>query len=208
MQIIAHRGIWHKHCEKNFPVAFHRSFDLGFGTETDVRDIAGELVISHDMPKGGEMTVNELLAIMGGRNLTLAMNVKADGLVDKLASVFNQYGHTNWFAFDMAIPDLRSYTHSAVDAFTRLSDIEPFAVSMKECSGVWLDSFVSEWYQNSFILDLIAKGKTVCVVSSELHGRDELPLWTQLDKIKGEDKLMLCTDKPEYALEFFEDQGK
>ncbi|HDG1702299.1 TPA: hypothetical protein PFE33_004667, partial [Kluyvera ascorbata] len=35
--------------EKNTQTAFERSFSLGFGTETDIRDFGGELVISHDI---------------------------------------------------------------------------------------------------------------------------------------------------------------
>ena len=39
MMILSHRGYWK---EKNLPIAFERSFSLGFGTETDYK---GELVI-------------------------------------------------------------------------------------------------------------------------------------------------------------------
>ena len=75
MQILSHRGYWHDFLsESNKRIAFERSFDLGFGTETDLRDICGEIVISHDMPKGDEMTFEELLEIMGRRNLPLALN--------------------------------------------------------------------------------------------------------------------------------------
>lgn len=114
MQIISHRGYWLQKPQRNLPEAFHRSFDLGFGTETDVRDVAGQLVISHDMPVGGELTLEELLAIMAGRNLPLAINIKADGMAQALAKTFARYGHTNWFAFDMAVPDMRSYFHANV----------------------------------------------------------------------------------------------
>lgn len=109
MEIISHRGYWLELHERNQPVAFHRSFDLGFGTETDVRDCAGRLLISHDMPTGDEMTLDDLLDIMGGRNLPLAINIKADGLAKAIAAKFTERGHTNWFVFDMAVPDMRSY---------------------------------------------------------------------------------------------------
>lgn len=41
MKIISHRGFWHNPSEKNTEMAFCRSFELGFGTETDVRDSLG-----------------------------------------------------------------------------------------------------------------------------------------------------------------------
>ncbi len=56
MQVISHRGYWKSAAEKNTTTAFARSFALGYGTETDVRDLNGELVISHDMPTQPAMT--------------------------------------------------------------------------------------------------------------------------------------------------------
>ena len=50
MEILSHRGYWKTVTEKNTIIAFKRSFNLGFGTETDIRDLNGNLVISHDMP--------------------------------------------------------------------------------------------------------------------------------------------------------------
>ena len=49
MEILSHRGYWKNEGEKNTKIAFERSFQLGFGTETDIRDYKGELVISHDI---------------------------------------------------------------------------------------------------------------------------------------------------------------
>ena len=38
MEIISHRGYWKNVEEKNSSKAFKNSFDLNFGTETDLRD--------------------------------------------------------------------------------------------------------------------------------------------------------------------------
>ena len=74
MKIISHRGYWIDFKrENNQRIAFERSFDMGYGTETDLRDINGTIVISHNMPVGGEMTFEELLKIMNGRNLPFLM---------------------------------------------------------------------------------------------------------------------------------------
>ena len=48
MIILSHRGWWKTRAERNMRDAFVRSFDAGFGTETDLRDICGKIVISHD----------------------------------------------------------------------------------------------------------------------------------------------------------------
>ncbi|MBD9576219.1 phosphodiesterase [Pseudomonas sp. PDM23] len=205
MQIISHRGYWLERHERNLKVAFDRSFDLGFGTETDVRDVAGRLVISHDMPSGEEMSLDDLLRIMAGRNLPLAMNIKADGLCEPLKATFEAHGHSNWFVFDMAVPDMRSYLASGVCTYTRLSEVEPVPAWLNEADGIWLDSFGCEWYSQDQLAELLAGGKEVCVVSSELHGREQLPLWQLLAEFQGAANLTLCTDLPESARSFFKE---
>ena len=67
IEVISHRGYWKTPEERNAPVAFERSFSLGFGTETDVRDCVrdgvSELVISHDIPRGGEFAFADMLRL-------------------------------------------------------------------------------------------------------------------------------------------------
>ena len=46
MKIISHRGFWKESKEKNSEAAFKRSFENGFGLETDIRDYNGDLVVS------------------------------------------------------------------------------------------------------------------------------------------------------------------
>ncbi|ASJ88598.1 phosphodiesterase [Pseudomonas aeruginosa] len=203
MEIISHRGYWGDRSERNQAVAFHRSFDLGFGTETDVRDLGGQLVISHDMPTGTEMSLDALLTIMGGRNLPLAINIKADGLAEAVKEKFESAGHTNWFVFDMAVPDMRSYLQQGVATYTRLSEVEPSPAWINQAAGIWLDGFEGEWYSNADIEALLAQGLKVSVVSPELHGRPHEPLWGQLQDLKNAAGLTLCTDLPETAQHFF-----
>ena len=197
MQIISHRGYWLDRTERNLAVAFRRSFDLGFGTETDVRDIAGTLVISHDMPTGAEITLDQLLNIMAGRNLPLAMNIKADGMAEALKAKFHEYGHTNWFVFDMSVPDMRNYLKLGIPTYTRMSEVEQAPAWLDQAAGVWLDGFDGEWFTNDDIKQLLKSGKQVCVVSPELHGRPPHELWERLKELSAEPNLTLCTDLPE-----------
>ena len=60
MQIISHRGFWKSKNEQNTIISFQRSFENGFGIETDIRDLNGKLVISHDIPQNS----SELLGIL------------------------------------------------------------------------------------------------------------------------------------------------
>lgn len=202
MKIISHRGYWKTSEEKNSTEAFRRSFDLGFGTETDVRDLDGALVISHDMPKHGAMGMAEFLALTGGK-LPLALNIKSDGLAEPLREAMAAYDRSAWFVFDMSIPDMRMHLKAGNPVFTRISEVEQVPIWFDECEGVWLDHFDREWFDVDFVTSLLDTGKRVCVVSSELHRRDYSSLWKMLQPLAAYDNLILCTDVPEKAQDFF-----
>lgn len=203
MIVLSHRGYWQTECEKNQGVAFKRSFDLGFGTETDVRDCNGDLVISHNMPNGAEMSLVDFLKIQKNKTLPLALNIKADGLAEQLKKTMGASGIKNWFAFDMSVPDMRAYLQAGMPVFTRMSEVEKEPVWLEESVGVWLDGFAETWYDVDSVDALLKKGKRVCIVSSELHGRDAEPLWKMLFPLAEHSALMLCTDCPERARDFF-----
>lgn len=205
MIILSHRGYWKSEEERNQEVAFHRSFDLGYGTETDIRDIQGKLVISHDMPQGNEITFENLLQIMNGRNLPLALNIKADGLANEILRLLKQYNHTNYFTFDMSIPDMVVQLKTDLTVFTGLSDILSPPVLLDKADGIWLDCFNSDWYDCNLIDTYLEKGKSICIVSADLHKRDVKEQWSIIKQCKYFDSgsLMLCTDYPETAREFF-----
>lgn len=204
MIILSHRGYWKTVHEKNQLTAFQRSFDLQFGTETDLRDHNGQLVISHDMPLGNELSYDEFIAMaINTPSLPLALNIKADGLADSLTRIMKNTPLTNWFVFDMSIPDMRHYLKLNAPVFTRVSEIEQTPICLDNAAGVWLDAFTTEWYSIEDIKQLLEKKLRVCVVSPELHQRDYLPLWKALCVFRDTDQVMLCTDFPEKAQQFF-----
>ena len=203
MFIISHRGYWRSIEEKNSEIAFSRSFKLDFGTETDIRDCLGKLVISHDMPTGGEMDFEKFLSLVENNQKLLAINVKADGLAVQLKHAMRNYNPEFWFAFDMSIPDMRAHIAVGNPVFARMSEVEKEIAWFDSVEGVWLDSFDIEWFDLDIIRDLIEHGKKVCIVSSELHGRDYSKLWRSLLPLAGYDSLILCTDLPEDARTFF-----
>lgn len=203
MQIISHRGYWKTSQEKNSEVAFARSFDLGFGTETDVRDLNGQLVISHDPPTEGAMPLDTFLKLHAGRPLPLALNIKSDGLATQLKAAAAASGLENYFVFDMSVPDMRHYKNEGVPFYTRLSEYEQEPVFLDQAAGVWLDGFESTWFNLDTLRSLLDRQLTVCVVSSELHKRDHQALWSLLSPLSGKHNLMLCTDLPEEAQQHF-----
>ena len=153
MIVLSHRGYWKTAAEKNTEVAFRRSFDLGFGTETDVRDCGGELVISHDPPLGprggGEMSFEAFLDLLGDRDLPLALNIKADGLAGAVRAAMSRRPLTKWFVFDMSVPDTLHQLATGNPVYARQSEYEPEPLLIERAAGVWLEALAvplaAEW---------------------------------------------------------------
>jgi glycerophosphoryl diester phosphodiesterase len=214
MQILSHRGYWTQASERNTEAAFERSFERGFGTETDVRDWDGRLVISHDPPTGQPLLLEaffEQYRRFDGE-APLALNIKADGLCKRLQSALAEYGIRNYFVFDMSVPDALQYARRGLPFFTRQSEYEVQPSLYEDAAGVWMDCFEREWMDAAQIERHTRAGKRVCLVSPELHGRPHLPFWRSLVawEMHRADRLMICTDHPEAAKEYFDgnDQGR
>lgn len=209
MEILSHRGYWLHASEKNTVQAFLRSFELGFGTETDVRDSKGKLVISHDPPQGGELLFNEFLELYVklGRPGFLALNIKADGLGALIKNSLERYQIQRYFLFDMSIPTLRGSLQLGLTCFTRQSEYEKAPLGFySQVQGVWLDCFEGDWIQSKDVLEHLEKGKSVCIVSAELHKRSHLEAWKSYKELANKASalsLMLCTDFPLEARKFF-----
>ena len=203
MIVLSHRGFWRTPEEKNARDAFTRTVRERFGTETDVRDRDGRLVVAHDPADGSALDWGEVVAMFEGTGLPLAVNVKADGLSGLLAQAFDSRG-IDWFAFDMSVPETVRYARANLPYFTRHSDVEPAPVLYDQAQGVWLDAFASEWFDEATIRDHLAHDKRVCVVSPELHGRPHQDTWAMLKPFAERGAaVMLCTDWPDQAKAFF-----
>lgn len=188
-------------------VAFERALANDFGIETDVRDFHGQVVIAHDPVVSECVLLQDLLAMMSPdkRHLTLALNIKADGLQHVIKQALDSCNISNYFLFDMSVPDaVRSMKHG-LSVFTRESDVEPVPAFYSRASGVWLDGFDEMWFGPADIFKHLKAGKSVCVVSPELHSRPERSCWESLKSagVHKEAGMMLCTDKPEEARRFF-----
>lgn len=205
MKILAHRGKWNKASEKNSLDAFLNAFNSCYGIETDFRDYCGKLVISHDVADQYSLEVETLFEVYAEKNINswLAINIKADGIQGLLSNSIKKFNLKNYFLFDMSIPEMVSYNKAGLNFFTRQSDLEKEPVLYDQCMGIWLDEWNKNWI-NYEILDWhLMNGKMIGIISPEIHERDNVQLWTMLKKYNAEDKVLLCTDLPQQAEEYF-----
>jgi len=208
MKIISHRGYWKRLSEKNTLKAFERSFAHGFGTETDLRDLAGELVISHDPAEIGAIPASKFFALAASCSpcVPLALNIKSDGLQGIVKQALVKAGITDYFLFDMSVPDALKSSQADLRIYTRHSECESHPVLYAESVGVWMDAmFDHSWINPDAIRQHLRAGKKVCVVSPELHQRIHLEFWTLLrsSRLHVEPHLTICTDFPKDAECFF-----
>ncbi len=220
VKILCHRGWWDALDERNSAQALTRAFAAGYGVETDLRDLAGRVVVSHDPPgPDPEAQIPDLADLLGwvdgAPGVSLALNVKADGLAVRVAKALaeaglamsaGERGHPRVYAFDASVPDQLAWLRAGVPTFSRHSDLEPDPVLYAESAGVWLDDFgPRRWWSPQVIADHLDAGKSVAVVSPELHGRDHRDAWDALldPVLDGAEHLALCTDLPAEAMEVF-----
>ena len=212
--ILAHRGYWKDAVDKNTFSAIKMALKKGYGIETDVRDLDGQLVISHDPPTH----INKLLfsdftnyILETKTKSRIALNIKSDGLQEKinhdLNTKFNSSGQ--FYSFDMSVPDTLSYRKISFPFYFRVSEYENEYSLINGADGAWVDSFTDRFDQIKHARKILEMGKRAAVVSPELHGRNHWPIW---EKIKNNNLhqllgLELCTDLPDEAYKYFcEDQ--
>lgn len=209
IKIITHRGFWMDKSEQNTLLSFHRSFVNGYGIETDLRDFNGGLVISHDIANNASILLDDFLKMYKtfGLGLTIAFNIKSDGLASLLLKKLNDYNLNNYFVFDMSIPDTISYLDKELVVFTRQSEYEIQPMFYNQIKGIWLDAFEKNWYSKELIVNHIMQNKLVAIVSPELHKRPYIEFWNWFkeNELHLLENILLCTDYPEEAKLFFYD---
>ena len=208
MELLAHRGWWTARDERNTPSALAAAFDRGWGVETDLRDLAGRIAISHDCPEADhDQFLDDLLGSWRahGRPGRLALNVKADGLQALVGAQLADDEVGRAFVFDASVPDERSWLAAGrIPLFVRHSELEPMpgaSPHYRRAAGVWLDAFEGQWWDAGVVLAHLAHGKEVAIVSPELHGREHTACW---DLLAAADLwhapgVLLCTDLPANA---------
>jgi glycerophosphoryl diester phosphodiesterase len=210
MKILAHRGLWHQPEERNRPESLRSALSKGFGLETDVRDSAGKLVVCHDPVTAEVQFLSELLTDYQSlaSEAPLAINIKADGLGSMIQTLLDKFAVESYFCFDMSIPETLQYRRRGLRFFTRESEYEQCPALYTDAAGVWMDMFHSDWILSDQIHRHLDAHKEVAIVSPELHGRPHLAFWGRLreSNLAGRPGIMLCTDFPESAQHYFNDQ--
>lgn len=210
MKILAHRGYWNTDIKSNSPQALRSALEYGFGFESDLRDYCGELVISHNIADAACQKAEEVFQWLEDydNQSCFAINIKADGMKELLSEGLKRHKISNYFTFDMSVPQMIEFHQQRLIFFTRQSEVEQTPVMYEDAAGVWVDGFFGDdWITQELLYRHISNGKRVCIVSPDLHKRPYLEFWMRLLRFDVDfDNIMLCTDFPAEAAKIFKDK--
>lgn len=143
-----------------------------FGAEVDIRSRGEDLIIHHDPFHDGEMFENWLAAY---RHRLLILNVKEEGLEQRLLSLMDRHGIQSFFFLDQSFPFLiRTARAGERRCAVRVSEYEAIDTALSLAGmvdWVWVDCFSSFPLTGEKAKILRDAGFKLCFVSPELHGR-------------------------------------
>jgi hypothetical protein len=147
-----------------------------YGVEIDLRSRGDDLILHHDPFHDGE-TLDQWLKAY--RHRTLILNVKEEGLEERLIAVMRDHKIEDYFFLDQSFPFLMK-TSAAGErrSAVRVSEIESIDTALalqSRVDWVWVDSFTRFPLDRQGWLRLRDAGFRLCLVSPELVGRPPAP---------------------------------
>ena len=172
-----------------------------YGVEVDIRSFAGRLIIHHDPFIDGIDFESWLSHYKHG---TLILNVKEEGLEDKLCALMGEYAISDFFFLDQSFPFLvRTALKEERRCAVRISEYEALETALRLChliDWVWIDCFNQFPLTSGELAELNRTDLKTCIVSPELQGRDahqEIPLMKERFWASNFMPTAVCTKIPE-----------
>lgn len=178
-----------------------RATPADLGIELDLRSRGEELIVHHDAFAEGERFEDWLA---GFRHRTLILNVKEEGLEDRLIALMRERGIEDYFFLDQSFPFLvRTANRGESRCAVRVSEFESIDTALSLAGRIqwaWVDCFTRFPLDGAQARRLQDAGFKLCLVSPELQGRDavsEIPAMRALLAREGIVAEAVCTKEPE-----------
>tara|TARA_R110001583_G_scaffold149372_1_gene301451 strand:+ start:10856 stop:11461 length:606 start_codon:yes stop_codon:yes gene_type:complete len=175
-----------------------------YGVEVDIRSFGDRLIIHHDAFVSGECFETW---VSNYRHGTLILNVKEEGLEERIISLMKKFNIVNYFFLDQSFPFLIKWSNLGEDrCAVRVSEYESIESALTlagKVKWVWVDCFnIFPLTQEDFNR-LIRAGFKLCIVSPELQGREaevEIPNMAQNMRASHISPHAVCTKRPDLWL--------
>jgi hypothetical protein len=157
-----------------------KKVDQKYGVEIDIRSEGRLLILQHDPFTAGESFDEWLKAY---QHQTLILNVKEEGLENRIIELLKKYNISNYFFLDQSFPFLIKWSSFGEHrCAVRVSEYESIKTALSlsgKVDWVWVDCFSKFPLDSKSALCLKTAGFKLCLVSPELQGRDgkyEIPI--------------------------------
>lgn len=170
------------------------------GAEMDIRTWNGELIVQHEPFAKGPFFAEWLDHFHHG---TLILNVKEEGLEEKILELVRKRGVRNFFFLDQSFPFLLKTARAGERrCAVRVSEYESMETAMRLApliDWVWVDCFTRFPLEAGQAEALQAAGLKLCLVSPELEGfgREAVPAMRRKLEKFGVRAEAVCTKFPE-----------
>ena len=144
-----------------------------FGVEIDLRSYKNEIYLNHDPFKKGELLKNW---IKNYKHKLIVLNVKEEGLENKILKILNEYKIKNYFFHDQTFSSLLK-SKNKFDVSIRYSeyeDLKKIKELFDKIKWLWIDNFNEVKLSKKFYYFLKRKKVKICVVSPELVNKNRL----------------------------------
>ena len=174
--------------------------DQEYGVEVDIRSHGSRLVIHHD-PFTHGVSFQDWLSHY--RHGTLILNVKEEGLEERLIGMMSTHGIDDSFFLDQSFPFMIKWASaSGGRSAVRVSEFESVETALSLAnivSWVWVDCFTRFPLDSDEAKQLKTAGFKLCLVSPELHGRDLAGIEIMARELLNKDIEIdaICSKKPE-----------
>ena len=144
-----------------------------YGVEVDIRSHGERLIINHDPFTQGEDFLDWITAY---NHKALILNVKEEGLEERLTSIMRKEKIENYFFLDQSFPFLMKTINSGESKVAiRISEFESIETAMNlkgKVEWLWIDCF-TKFPITKVDADVLSNecGYKLCFVSPELQGR-------------------------------------
>ena len=172
-----------------------------YGVELDIRSCGEQLIIHHEPFAAGEPFEPWIAAYRHG---TLILNVKEEGLEQRLIALMAAHGIERYFFLDQSFPFLVKTARSGERrCAVRVSEFEAVETALTlagQIDWVWVDCFTRFPLDAADARRLTDAGFKLCLVSPELQGRpaeESVPALRAQAEALGAPIAAVCTKRPD-----------
>ena len=170
-----------------------------YGIEVDIRSYGKDLIINHEPFEKGILFSEWIKHYCHG---TLVLNVKEDGLEEKILFYLKKYKINSFFFLDQLMPSIiKTSNMGEANCAVRVSDYESIETVINvsnKIRWVWVDIFYKFPLTYKKFSDLKENNFKVCIVSPELQPSNKLHISDIKNILKKEDIVpdAICTKFP------------